>query len=208
MAKGLLDPEGKVQLKWYSAQNKMTTSYTFPHKKVKFQSRQPSRKECPGVVTHEVTPLTRDVLHQDRSLVSFTRESKTPWASAAWLVASTWGCPWDKSTQAPAGQELSATVSPGLMCHEWDATQGGCPFMVTKTVTEPNLGLLACHTARQIYWHWVVLKESTLFYCRAQASSCSEGSNSLMAFFRDGFLKATFAVRVAGCMTSDWLVVR
>ena len=30
--------------------------------------------------------------------------------------------------------------------------------------------------------------------------SCSKESNSLMAF-REGFLKATFGVRVAGCMT-------
>ena len=33
-------------------------------------------------------------------------------------------------------------------------------------VTELNVGLLACHTAKLIYWHWVVVKKSAAFICR------------------------------------------
>ena len=77
----------------------------------------------------------------------------------------------------------------------------------TDAVTEPNLGPLTHHAAKPIYWHWVVVKYS--IYCRHQArrtgSSCSKDPNSLMAF-REGFLKATFGVRAAGCMTVFWLV--
>ena len=34
------------------------------------------------------------------------------------------------------------------------------------TVTELNVGSLACHTAKLIYWHWVVVKKSAAFICR------------------------------------------
>ena len=79
-------------------------------------------------------------------------------------------------------------------------------------VTKLNLGLLTCHTAKPIYWHWVVIKEIKVFISGCQArrmgSSCSKDLNSLMAF-REGFLKATFRVRVAAHgLSSDWLVVR
>ena len=46
--------------------------------------------------------------------------------------------------------------------------------------------------AKSVYWHWVVVKESTVFIAGLQAkrmgSSCSEDPNSLMAY-RKGVLK-------------------
>ena len=60
-------------------------------------SRQSSREEYPGIVPCEVLPLPRDRSqtrpNQDQGLVSFTTEGKAPWASDAWLLASTGGCP-------------------------------------------------------------------------------------------------------------------
>ena len=76
-------------------------------------------------------------------------------------------------------------------------------------VTEPNLGLLPSLTAKPIYCLQVVVKESTTFteghQARRTGSSCSKDPDSLMAF-REGFLKATFEVRFAGCVIFSWLV--
>ena len=45
MTERLLDPEGKTQLKWCSAQNQMTKSYASPLPKRKIPTKAPSREE-------------------------------------------------------------------------------------------------------------------------------------------------------------------
>ena len=71
-------------------------------------------------------------------------------------------------------------------------------------VTELNLGLLTCHTAKPIYWHWLVVKENPMLVCKHQARSaiglCSRDPNSSVAL-REGFLKAASGVRASTCVT-------
>lgn len=67
-----------------------------------------------------------------------------------------------------------------------------------------NLGLLTHHAAKPIYWQWFVVKENIAYIAGAKQGEscklCSKGSDSLR---REGLLKTTFGVMVAGCMTSD-----
>ena len=78
---------------------------------------------------------------------------------------------------------------------------------LSSNITKPNLGLLAWSTAKPIYWHWVVAKESIVFIAGHQArnigSSCSKDLNSLLAF-REGFLQATLGVWVVRCLIRLW----
>ena len=71
-----------------------------------------------------------------------------------------------------------------------------------------NLSLCACRTGRPNKPKHPSLEQRKV-YCEGQArrtsSSYSEDPNFSMAF-RDEFLKATFGVKVAGCMTFFWLV--
>ena len=72
-----------------------------------------------------------------------------------------------------------------------------------------NLGLLAHHAAKTIYWQWFVVKENIAFIVGAkQGESCNSSSKGSDSLGREGLLKTTFGVRVAGCMTSDWSLVR
>ena len=79
-------------------------------------------------------------------------------------------------------------------------------------VIKPNSSLLAWHTTKPIYWcPWWRRNAPCLWqgWCQARrtGSSCCEDSNSPMVF-REGFLKATFKLRiVAPGFSFDWLVV-
>ena len=71
--------------------------------------------------------------------------------------------------------------------------------------------MLEINIKRSIYWHQVVVKESTVFITGRQmrtGSWCSKDLNSLMVFW-GGFLKETFGVRVAVLgPSSRWLLAR
>lgn len=59
-------------------------------------------------------------------------------------------------------------------------------------VTEPSLSLFARCTAKVICWHWVVVKESTVFSNMAkQGQAHVQKLNSLTAF-REGLLKSVW----------------
>ena len=60
-----------------------------------------------------------------------------------------------------------------------------------ESVYEPNMGPLAWCTAKPIYWHQVVGKESTAFIARRTSHSCSKDPNSPMTL-REGFLKTVW----------------
>ena len=82
-----------------------------------------------------------------------------------------------------------------------------CIFSVTK----PNLVPLTHRTAKPIYWHWFVVKESLVLICRAPSKEnsglCSKTQTRDRWLSGNGFnLKATFGVRAAGCMTFFGLV--
>ena len=65
-----------------------------------------------------------------------------------------------------------------------------CPKENRKSY-ELNLGPLTCWAAKPVYWHWAVVKESTVFtdghQTRKTGSWCSNDVDSLMAF-KKGFL--------------------
>ena len=65
-----------------------------------------------------------------------------------------------------------------------------CPKENRKSY-ELNLGPLTCWAAKPVYWHWAVVKESTVFtdghQTRKTGSWCSNDLDSLMAF-KKGFL--------------------
>lgn len=73
--------------------------------------------------------------------------------------------------------------------------------LTLKSVTKLHLNLLA-PAAEPSYWHWVVVKESTVFIADYQArrrgSSCLKDLNSPMVFWK-GFLQAIYGL---------WLAVR
>ena len=94
----------------------------------------------------------------------------------------------------------------------------------SQNITEQNLFPIACHAAKPIYWHWVVVKEITVLIsgCQARRMGCScskdlsgkdfqrqySGWSSPVAL-REGLSKTTFWVRVAAHkLSSDWLMVR
>ena len=95
-----------------------------------------------------------------------------------------------------------------------------CFLSTPPCVTEPNLGPLAQCTAKPIYWHRVVVKESIALTARRptwgqawrMSSYCSKDPNSPRGF-REGFLKTGWGRGSQGVWSvcaqfSDWLMVR
>ena len=58
-----------------------------------------------------------------------------------------------------------------------------------QVLTKPNLGPLTQGTAKPIYWHWIVVKESTVFAAGCQArrirSACSKDPGFQGRVFKD-----------------------
>ena len=52
------------------------------------------------------------------------------------------------------------------MCDGKILTQDTATFMVTHIFNKLNLGSLVSHAAKQMYWHWVEVKDSLEFIYR------------------------------------------
>ena len=80
-------------------------------------------------------------------------------------------------------------------------------------VTKPNLSPLTRCTAKPVYWHWVVEKQSAVFFAghrtkRKRAASAQKTWTPSSMAFREGLFKSkqltSFEVQVAGCIVSLW----
>lgn len=67
--------------------------------------------------------LARDI-STSQCLASFITKLRAPWVNNAWSAVSPWGCPWDRSTQVAAIQDLRATTGQQPVWHGQDAYMG------------------------------------------------------------------------------------
>ena len=86
-------------------------------------------------------------------------------------MASTWGCPQDKSAQAASGQYARTAIIQELMCHGQDAPLGLLLHLGCQHCYQTKLGSTCPHAVKPIYCYEVVVKESTAFIAGHQARS-------------------------------------
>ena len=67
--------------------------------------------------------LARDI-STSQCLASFITKLRAPWVNNAWSAVSPWGCPWDRSTQVAAIQDLRATTGQQPVWHGQDTYTG------------------------------------------------------------------------------------
>lgn len=84
------------------------------------------------------------------------------------------------------------------------------PFSKHHLLVLPNmdLGMLTQHTAKSVYWHWIVVNESTAFIANVKQGEwavCTQKTWTPQWLFGEGFLKVTLQEWVAGCPRSFWI---
>ena len=110
----------------------------------------------------------------------------------------------DYEPRQPGYRALTLKYAPIPLSEQLGQGTNKILHSICDIVTEPNSKRShVCPLAvKPIYWHWVVVKESTAFMAGHQAgrmgSSCSKDLNSPVAF-REGVLKSVWRRVLQGC---------